>query len=177
MTNNFPPLPTEIPGFNPTENKTNNLPQTPETTSVESLAPEKQPENPEQKPIIQEQENNFLEEAIGGLKQRLKTSKKTKQIPQVKDPITIDIEKIMEQELTDAYKELTPAQQQAFKIKGEETAWEIRALLKQTHVQIKKVFRLLLEWLKMLPGINRFFLEQEAKIKTDKIISLKEKHK
>jgi hypothetical protein len=30
-----------------------------------------------------------------------------------------------------------------------------------------------LQWLKLLPGVNRFFLEQEAKIKTDRIIHLK----
>ncbi len=79
--------------------------------------------------------------------------------------------------MVDAFRELTPIQKQKFKIKGEETAWEIRKLLKATHVKIKKIFRLILEWLKMLPGVNRFFLEQEAKIKTDKIITLKEQNK
>ena len=39
----------------------------------------------------------------------------------------------------------------------------------------KKIFQLILEWLKLLPGINRFFLEQEAKIKTDRIIHLNQK--
>jgi len=175
MTNNFPPLPKENPSFNPTENK-NNLSTTPETAGVESLRLEKQIEKVEQKPVSREEDNNFLEEAIGGLKQRLKTNKKIKNLPSVKDPITIDIEKVMEQDLADAYRELTPTQKQAFKIKGEETAWEIRTLLKSTHVKVKNVFRLILEWLKMLPGINRFFLEQEAKIKTDKIVALKQKH-
>jgi len=33
-----------------------------------------------------------------------------------------------------------------------------------------------LDWLKILPGVNKFFLEQEAKIKTDKILALKNKN-
>lgn len=123
-------------------------------------------------------DENFLGEAIEGLKNKLKSQKKKpSKIPQVKDEATVQIEKIMEEDLVDAFRELTPIQKQQFKIKGEETAWEIRKLLKATHVKIKKIFRLILEWLKMLPGINRFFLEQEAKIKTDKIIALKEQNK
>ena len=30
---------------------------------------------------------------------------------------------------------------------------------------------LIREWLKVIPGINKFFLEQTVKIKTDKIIN------
>ena len=83
----------------------------------------------------------------------------------------------MEEDLHDVFKELTPIQQQEFKLKGEKTASEIRLLFKKTHVKVKSIFRLLLEWLKMLPGINKFFLEQEAKIKTDKILAMKELNK
>ena len=126
------------------------------------------------------EEEGSIERAIEGLKKRLRKPKKgATTIPQVRDEVTVQVEKIMEEGLADAYKELTPVQQQEFKIKGEQTANEIRQLLKKTHVQIKKIFRLLLEWLKILPGINIFFLEQEAKIKADKIMALrhKDKHK
>lgn len=127
-----------------------------------------------EKPLKKIESRGFLEEAIKGLTEKLHGSKrKPTQIPRVRDNLTVQIEKIMEDGLQDAFKELTPIQQQEFKIKGEETAFQIRALLKATHVKIKKIFRLILEWLKMLPGINRFFLEQEAKIKTDKILALK----
>lgn len=101
--------------------------------------------------------------------------KKTTHIPTVKDLITNKIEKIMEEDLQEIYKTLPPIAQQEFKIKGEETATKIRELLKSTHVKIKKIFQLIVEWLKVLPGINQFFLEQEAKIKTDKIIMLNQK--
>ena len=102
-----------------------------------------------------------------------KKKKKKTVIPTVKDEFTLRVEKIMEEGLGDAYKELTTVQKQEFKIKGEETAWKIRELFKKTHVKVKEVFRLLVEWLRILPGVNKFFIEQEAKIKADKILTLK----
>ena len=95
----------------------------------------------------------------------------------MRDDLSVKIENIMEDGLAEAFKELPPIERQEFKIKGEETAKKIRDLLKSTHVKVKKIFRLLLDWLRMLPGINRFFLEQEAKIKADKIIALKNHQK
>lgn len=99
--------------------------------------------------------------------------KHVKPIPQVRDEMTLRMEKILEERLQDSYARLPPLAKQEFKLKGEMTAVKIRELLNSTRAQAKKIFRLIFEWLKMLPGINRFFLEQEAKIKTDKIIELK----
>jgi hypothetical protein len=44
-------------------------------------------------------------------------------------------------------------------------------------VSTKKIFVLIRAWLKIIPGVNRFFLEQEAKIKTDKILFVTEEEK
>lgn len=95
-----------------------------------------------------------------------------RQVPTGRDEITVKVEKIMEEGLKDAYAKLSPIGREEFKIKGEKTAAAIRDLLRSAHIKVKKIFRLILEWLKMLPGANRFFLEQEAKVKTDKIILL-----
>ena len=95
--------------------------------------------------------------------------------PPVKDETIIKIEKILEEGLNDSYQRLSPVAKQEFKLKGEQTATQIRELLKGTHVKVKKILRLILDWLRMLPGINHFFLEQEAKIKTDRIIALGKK--
>ncbi len=114
-----------------------------------------------------------VESAIQSLTQKLRGSKKKKiEIPTIKDEITRRVERVMEEGLGDAYRELTVVQQQEFKIKGEETAWKIRQLLKRGHIKIKEIFKLLVEWLRLLPGINKFFIEQEAKIKADKILAL-----
>jgi hypothetical protein len=90
-----------------------------------------------------------------------------------KDPLDARIEETLSEDLTDAFLNMSPELQEKFKEKGEETAGKIRRLLEQTKVSAHKIFQLIREWLRMVPGINRFFLEQEAKIKTDKILRLK----
>lgn len=128
---------------------------------------------------IHVEESGGLAEAIEGITAKLRRPKKKKasldNVQIVRDELTKEVEHIMEDGLQDAFRELSPAEAQAFKIKGEETAREIRGLLKSTKVKVKKVFELLFEWLKLLPGVNMFFLEQEAKIKADKIMALHRK--
>lgn len=157
----------------------NNTPEQ-KTASPESIVinPTEILETQETKSGIPVEKEGFLDETIESLKNKLRTQKKkTTTVPMVRDKLTVEVEQIMQEGLEDVYKELTPIQQQQFKIKGEETAWQIHELLRTAHVKVKNIFKLLLEWLKMLPGINRFFLEQEAKIKTDKILAINEKHK
>lgn len=144
-------------------------PPTPEAY-VEAV---EQPKETEIK-LGEEKKENVLDDAITNLKNALrKTKQKPMQIPQVRDEVTLRVEKIMEEGLGDAFKEMTPVQQQEFKIKGEQIAQEIRDLMRGNRLKVKKIFSLILDWLKLLPGVNKFFLEQEAKIKADKIIAIK----
>lgn len=110
----------------------------------------------------------------------LAVKKQLKPLPQIQDPTVVKIEKILESGLGDQYVKLSPIAKQEFKIKGEETAIKIKELLQDTHIKVKKILLLIIEWLKILPGVNKFFLEQEAKIKTDNLVELhkiqKEKH-
>lgn len=88
------------------------------------------------------------------------------------------IESVLEEDLGEIYNNLTPAEQKAFKIKGEETTRTIFQLVYQkTKIKVKKIVKLIRNWLKTVPGINKFFLEQEAKIKADKIVALVESSK
>lgn len=117
---------------------------------------------------------------IEGQKHRpapLAVKKHHKPIPQIQDQTVIKIEKILESGLADQYQKLSPIAKQEFKIKGEETAIKIKELLQDTHIKVRKIFQLIVEWLKILPGINKFFLEQEAKIKTDNLIELHKNQK
>lgn len=107
----------------------------------------------------------------------LHVKRTVKPIPKMQDEVVTKIEKILESGLADEYAKLSPIAKQEFKIKGEETSIKIRELLNETHVKVKKIFYLIIEWLRVLPGINKFFLEQEAKIKTDLIIELHHKQK
>ncbi len=85
------------------------------------------------------------------------------------------IEDILADGLDDIYLSMPPAKQQEFKIVGERTAKEINKLLETTRVKVKQIIELIKKWLSIIPGVNKFFLEQEAKIKSDKIMELSRK--
>jgi hypothetical protein len=46
--------------------------------------------------------------------------------------------------------------------------------LARSAVRAKEIFKLIWHWLKKVTGVNRYWLQQEAKIKTDKIIEMTE---
>ncbi len=156
--------------------KENQLPQSAENTQTRSpeldlrLEKEKVAEQSEHA-----REKKFSAEQAGAHKIRLPFQRHTPALTPLKDEIAVKIEKILEENLNDSYQRLSPVAKQEFKLKGEQTAAQIRDMLKDTHVRVKKILQLVLDWLRMLPGINRFFLEQEAKIKTDRIIALKKR--
>lgn len=97
------------------------------------------------------------------------------QIKIVKSATQIAIENILSENLDDLYLSMSPVQQMQFRQKGEETASKIEQLMQAVKVKVKEILNLIMDWLKIIPGVNKFFLEQEAKIKTDRIIALREK--
>jgi len=84
------------------------------------------------------------------------------------------IEKILSDGLLEIYAQLDSDQQKVFKERGEETAAKINLLFKKAKVKIGEIISLIRKWLMVIPGVNRFFVEQEAKIKADEIIRLTE---
>jgi len=85
------------------------------------------------------------------------------------------IDNILADGLNEIFLKMNPDQQQEFKKKGEVTTAKINELLNKTKVKIRKIIELIKNWLKLIPGVNVFFLEQEAKIKADKILRIKDK--
>jgi len=83
------------------------------------------------------------------------------------------VEKILEANLSEIYLNLNPKQQIDFKRSGEKCAVEINNLLNQIKLNAEKIVKVIKKWLSLIPGINKFFLEQEAKIKTDEILKIK----
>lgn len=118
------------------------------------------------------EESSRFEEERPTFKKSSAIKRAQTQIPSPRDPLTLKVEKILEENVGEAYSRLSPLAKQEFKIKGEVVAEKIATLLRSTHIKAKKIFQLIFDWLKLLPGVNKFFLEQEAKIKTDKIIAL-----
>ncbi len=157
----------------------NERPLTPETEAPQdsqtaefepSIEAPKEQTGVDTKPIRQQPIDSKKSFALPSLRRPKKV------IPQVRDEVTLKIEHVLEDGLSDSFQRLSPIAQQEFKIKGEETAVKIRELLTSTHVKVKKILALILDWLKLLPGVNRFFLEQEAKIKADRIIEIIEQN-
>ena len=97
----------------------------------------------------------------------------TPAVQQVRKEREKRIEKILEDNMEEIYLNLSPEKQKEFRVTGEQTARQINAILEKTKFKIKEIINLIRKWLSLIPGVNKFFLEQEAKIKADKIIHLK----
>jgi len=85
----------------------------------------------------------------------------------------IEIDRILSNGLEEMYMGMTPEKQQEFKEVGEETTRTINLMLSETKIKVRKIIDLIRDWLSLIPGVNKFFLEQETKIRTDKILNLK----
>lgn len=91
-----------------------------------------------------------------------------------KDPTFIKVEKILEDGMGDLYASLPPEAQTVFKQRGQQAAEEIFKMVQTLKLQLARVVRLIRGWLLTIPKVNRFYLEQQAKIKTDQIVELAE---
>ncbi len=83
------------------------------------------------------------------------------------------IDDILAYGLNDIFLSMSPEKQEEFRRKGEETRDKINQLLNKAKLSIGKIVILIRKWLSLIPKVNRYFLEKEAKIKADKIIKLK----
>jgi len=83
------------------------------------------------------------------------------------------VENILEDGLEGVYLDMSDKLKKKFKVKGEKTAKKISKIVSKTKIKVKKIVALIKKWLAIIPGANKFFLEQEAKIKADEIVNLK----
>ncbi|MFA7662974.1 MAG: hypothetical protein WCX88_03610 [Patescibacteria group bacterium] len=104
------------------------------------------------------------------------TSQATQTPVVTKSPQYDQIESILEEGLADIYKELPESLKLEFRHKGEETAFQIDQIMQSVKVKLKDVIELILGWLRMVPGVNKFFIEKEVTIKAKKIFDLKNKN-
>ncbi|MDP3793648.1 MAG: hypothetical protein Q8R07_02745 [Candidatus Uhrbacteria bacterium] len=93
-------------------------------------------------------------------------------LPVTKDDVTVEVEKILEEGLQTYYNEMPETARVRFRGKGVEVSIQIANMVRAFHLQAKKVLKLVRDWLLTIPGVNKFFLEQEAKIKTDRLAEL-----
>lgn len=84
------------------------------------------------------------------------------------------VEGLLADGLQSLYLSLPESGRAAFKRNGEAVAQKITDMIIIGKVKVKEVWKLIGEWLRVVPGVNRYFLEQEIKIKTDRIMMFAE---
>lgn len=95
--------------------------------------------------------------------------------PQAKEEDVKKVEGVLEEGLAETYKSLDPKTQKKFREEGERITGEIVKMMRKAKVKARKVLDLIRGWLRLIPHVNRHFLDQEAKIKTDRIMHLSER--
>ncbi len=91
-----------------------------------------------------------------------------------RDEVTTRVSSILEEGMKDYYAQLDPAAQVRFKEKGDEVAGQIAVMVRGFKVNVQKVLSLIRDWFLTIPSVNKFYIEQEAKIKTDGILQYEE---
>lgn len=93
----------------------------------------------------------------------------------IKDPQVQKIEDILADGLGDYYTKLDPKDKEIFKQSGEQAAKEVNTLLQKAIIKIEEIVDIIKRWLGTVPGLNKFFIEQSAKIKADKVYIITKK--
>lgn len=88
------------------------------------------------------------------------------------DKVAEDVQQILEDGLEEAIITMPEDAKQRFLEKGKQIGTIVSDMVRRYKVEVKRVLNMLKEWLTAIPGINKFFLEKEAKIKTDRILEL-----
>ena len=128
--------------------------------------------------VLPETRDDILHaESLTELQAAQGSSTQTPVLAATKDETVIEVEHVLEEGLGPFFESLPPDARPVFKEKGEEVATELAKMVSSLHVNVRRALRLIADWLKTIPGVNRFFLEQEAKIKTDRIVALAEERK
>ncbi len=81
------------------------------------------------------------------------------------------VENILAEGVEEIYRGLDAATQLKVKVSGEQASVRIVSLLQESRVQVKKILDLIISWLVSIPGLNRPYAEQAAKIKADKLLA------
>ncbi len=145
------------------------IPKTDETGLEKSESKETSPET--ESKIVKKKDDKEIEKIKTDITQ--KQSTKEIEVSNEKLERAKKIDEVLAMGLNNIFLTLSSEKQDEFKKKGEETVFKINNLLDKAKVNIDKIVKLIRNWLKIIPGVNKFFLEQEAKIKADNIIKLK----
>lgn len=89
-----------------------------------------------------------------------------------RDPLLIEVEGKLADGLWDAYKSMSPGVRAKFKAEGERIAHVAREGVASGKIAAESLLTMIIDWLKMIPHVDRWFLMQDAKLKTDALIRM-----
>lgn len=94
-----------------------------------------------------------------------------------KDPVLKDVEHVLEEGMEEIYRKMDPPHQRKFSKEGDRVAGVVSEMVRKAKVKSREVLKLITGWLRIIPHVNRYYLDQEAKLKTDKILELGERNR
>ncbi len=98
-------------------------------------------------------------------------------LPVSKDPVTLGVEAVLEEGIIDAYRTMPAAAKVRFRKEGERVTVLLAEMVRSLKVNASKALSLISGWLKLIPGVNKYFLIQESKLKTDHVMRLAEEER
>lgn len=84
------------------------------------------------------------------------------------------VEALLSEGLQQLYLSLPEGRRTAFKQKGEHIANTITDMIVYGKAKVKEIWLLITSWLGTISGVNKYYVEQEIKIKTDRIMEYAE---
>jgi len=151
----------------------------PDIKNIEQIPikPEQSTESTEQNIAPEKKSEQFTEK-----KAEVDTQSQSVVLPsdtQPEDQIVTDdtivlkkVESILSNNMDKVFLEMDANTQQVFRVKGEETAKQITILLQKAKVKTKQIIDLIVTWLRIIPRVNKHYIEQEAKIKAELIMQM-----
>ncbi|MBI5466667.1 MAG: hypothetical protein HY975_00415 [Candidatus Kerfeldbacteria bacterium] len=82
------------------------------------------------------------------------------------------IEDILAEGLEKTFRSLPAAEQSRFKTVGEQAAVRLTSEVKHRTPRLERLIMIVQSWLRLIPNLNPYYLEQEAKIKVEKILMM-----
>ncbi|MBU1039309.1 hypothetical protein KKC17_03775 [Patescibacteria group bacterium] len=132
-----------------------------------------QPVKPEMDPLVKKAEKPDQAEIVGGVVLKPTPADGLGSVkPTDLTSFEKKVENVLEEDLADVYLSLSPDKQQEFKKAGEIAAKKISRLMRKVKISLSQIIKIIRQWLSVIPGVNKYFLEQTAKIKADKILKL-----
>ena len=143
-----------------------------EQAELASMEGKKEEESAEKETASDKIEIEKMDQDTSAQKGPVPTDGQDEATPQPKSPTMLKVESVLEEDLGEIFFDLDEAHQKEFQQVGEQTASKIAQLIDSAKATAGKVFELIRRWLRIIPSIDKFYLEQEAKIKTDRIMNL-----